>query len=342
LATFAFIIHPINPREDVKKRFKLLGTYLPIKLIHFFSGYFPPLVLSKVKGIRSQATGEEIEGWLLACPLTARRMLEVPVEFAYKKIIATGRLAEKLGADIIGLGAFTSVVGDAGVTVARSLNVPVTTGNTYTVAASLQVVREVVQQRGLNLADITVAVVGATGSIGWAISRLLSSEVAKLILIARHVNKLGSKGKQLSPHAQVKVTKRMDAVREADVVILAAGAVMPLVKSRHLKENAIVCDIAIPSNVAPEVQKERSDVLLIKGGVVEVPGEPDFGFDFGLPPRLAYGCMAETIALAMEKRFEPYTLGRDISIEKVREIDQIASKHGFKPVAYPLELVTTG
>lgn len=342
MATFAFIIHPIDPRRDVKKRFKLLGTYLPVKFIHFLSGYFPPLVLSRIRGIRSQATGEEVDGWLLACPLTARRMLEVPVDFAYKKIIATGKLAEKLGADIIGLGAFTSVVGDAGVTVARSLSTPVTTGNTYTVAASLQAVRKAVQDRGLNLTELTVAVVGATGSIGWAIARLLSSEVSRLILIARDVSKLGLRKHQLDPRAQTRVTKRLDTVREADVVILATGAVMPLIKPRHLKEGAIVCDIAIPSNVSPEVQKERSDVTLIKGGVVEVPGEPDFGFDFGLPPGLAYGCMAETIALAMEGRFEPYTLGRDIGIEKVREIDEIARKHGFKPVAYPLQFVTTG
>ena len=41
--------------------------------------------------------------------------------------------AEKLGAKIVGLGAFTAVVGDAGITVARNLNIPVTTGNSYTV-----------------------------------------------------------------------------------------------------------------------------------------------------------------------------------------------------------------
>ena len=55
-------------------------------------------------------------------------MLELPVQTVYKKLIQTGRLAEKLGAQILGLGAFTSVVGDAGLTVARELEIPVTTG----------------------------------------------------------------------------------------------------------------------------------------------------------------------------------------------------------------------
>ncbi len=337
--SFAFIIHPILPREDVKKKFKLLGTFLPEKWIHFLSGYFPPVLLSEVKGIRSEATGREVRGWLLACPLTAKRMLEVPTEFAYRKIVQTGRLAEKLGADIIGLGAFTSVVGDAGITVAERLSTPVTTGNSYTVAAALEIAEILARERLGKFEDATVAVVGATGSIGWALSRILSRKVKRLILVARHIEKLGSRRKQLGS-AEVKVTRRMDALREADVIFVAAGAVMPLVKSRHLKEGAIVCDISIPSNVAAEVLTEREDVHVVKGGVVRVPGDAvDFGFDFGLDPGLAYACMAETIALALEGRFESYTLGRDLDIEKVLEIQRIARKHGFKPVAFTPRII---
>jgi len=64
--------------------------------------------------------------------------------------------------------------------------------------------------------------------------------------------------------------------------------------------------------------------------MVEVPGAVDFHFNFGLPPGKTYACMAETIALALEGRFEDYTIGKDISIERVKEITQIAWKHGFR------------
>jgi hypothetical protein len=40
--------------------------------------------------------------------------------------------------------------------------------------------------------------------------------------------------------------------------------------------------------------------------------------------------MAETIALALEGRFEDYTVGKNISLQRVEEISKIAAKHGFK------------
>ncbi|MEA2008369.1 MAG: shikimate dehydrogenase, partial [Chloroflexota bacterium] len=40
--------------------------------------------------------------------------------------------------------------------------------------------------------------------------------------------------------------------------------------------------------------------------------------------------MAETFALALEGRFESYSLGKQITVHKVREIAEIAEKHGFK------------
>ena len=57
---------------------------------------------------------------------------------------------------------------------------------------------------------------------------------------------------------------------------------------------------------------------------------PDFGFDFGFPPRHAYACMSETMALALEGRFEDYTVGKEIGIERASEIGEIATRHGFR------------
>ena len=36
------------------------------------------------------------------------------------------------------------------------------------------------------------------------------------------------------------------------------------------------------------VAQERDDVLVIEGGMVDVPGPVDFGFDFGFPPGKSY------------------------------------------------------
>ena len=67
-----------------------------------------------------------------------------------------------------------------------------------------------------------------------------------------------------------------------------------------------------------------------ESGEVLIPGDIDFGYDIGLPPKTSYACLAETALLAMEGRFEDYTLGRNISMERVKEIYRLFKKHGFQ------------
>jgi hypothetical protein len=64
--------------------------------------------------------------------------------------------------------------------------------------------------------------------------------------------------------------------------------------------------------------------------MVDVPGPVNFHFNFGFPQGKAYACMAETMALALEGRFEDYTIGKDIKLERVNEITAMAEKHGFR------------
>jgi len=55
--------------------------------------------------------------------------------------------------------------------------------------------------------------------------------------------------------------------------------------------------------------------------------------NIGLPPGVAYACLAETIVLALEGRFEIFTVGRDIEWNKVKEIYKLGLKHGMKLAA---------
>jgi fatty aldehyde-generating acyl-ACP reductase len=164
--TFAFIIHPIQIKKDVQRKFPLLGKILTEDQINFFSRYFPPVYLSEITGIRSVSTGRETKGWLIACPFTPPTMMSLPVETVYKKIVACGQMAQELGAKILGLGAYTSVVGDAGETIAQRLEIPVTTGDSYTVTMAVDAIREAARIMDIAMQDATVAVVGATGTIG--------------------------------------------------------------------------------------------------------------------------------------------------------------------------------
>ena len=55
--------------------------------------------------------------------------------------------------------------------------------------------------------------------------------------------------------------------------------------------------------------------------------------NIGLPKNVAYACLAETIVLALEGRFENFTVGRGIEWEKVREIYHLGIKHGMRLAA---------
>lgn len=328
--SFAFMIHPINPQKDVARKFPLLGR-LPPGIIDYFSRFFPPVLLSHITGIRSEASGDEIEGWLLACPLTPKRMLEVPVSVAYKKIIQTGRLAERLGARILGLGAFTSVVGDSGITVSRNLSIPVTTGNSYTIAVAVEAVLKAARRVGLDPAACVGAIVGAYGATGRACALLLARSLPELLLIGRDAERLADvRAAVESMGTRARATTRLEETRQADIVLTVTSSVEPILEPEHLKPGAVVCDVARPRNVSRRVVETRDDVLVIEGGIVDMPGDADFGFDFGFPPGQAYACMAETAILAMEGRYECYTVGREISLSRVQEIAQLGARHGFR------------
>jgi predicted amino acid dehydrogenase len=330
--TFAFIIHPIDPKRDVSRKFPFLGRVLNERQIDFFSTFFPPVYISEIEGITSEATGKTIKGWFIACPYTPRRMMELPERMVYRKIIQTGRLAEKLGAQILGLGAFTSVVGDAGITIADALDVPVTTGDSYTVTVAVDAIRQAACAMEIPLESATAAVVGATGAIGQVCAELLAENVECLYLIGRREDALEELRDRLRPRsrAELIVSTKMDVLSRARLILTVTSALHDVIRPEHLQPGSVVCDVARPRDVSAMVAAARNDILVIDGGMVDVPGPVDFHFNFGFPPGKAYACMAETIALALEGRFEDYTLGKHLTRERVVEIDTMAKKHGFR------------
>ncbi len=329
--SFAFIIHPINPKRDVSRKYPTLGK-LPAWLIDYLSLFFPPVYISEIKGIQSIENGRKIKGWFVACPLTPNRMMSLPPTVVYKKVTQTGRFAEKLGAKLLGLGAFTSVVGDGGITIAKNLTIPVTTGDSYTIAQSVYAIREAAKKLDTPLRESTLAIVGATGAIGSICAEMIAPDMKEIILIGRRMEKL----EEVRTNAmkagcnQVSVTNDINELSKAHFIITVTSAVDAVIEPKHLRKGAVVCDVARPRDVSRQVADERPDVLVIEGGMVEVPGPVDFGFNFGFPEKMAYACMAETMALTLEKKYESYTLGKDITLSQVQTIDTIATRHGFR------------
>lgn len=326
---FAFIIHPLDV-SDVARKFSV-AKFLPDALVEKALRFAPAFTASHITGIKSRL-GKKAEGWFITCPLTAKQMLSLPQEMVIDKIIEAGKIAEKLGAGIVGLGAFTSVVGDAGVTVAKNLDIAVTTGNSYTVATAIEGAKKAAAIMGHRLSSSHLVVVGATGAIGKVCALIMAREVNKLTLVGRdtaQLNKLAAKILYETGLA-AKVTANInEAIKTANIIITVTSSVDTVIHPEYLPSGAVVCDVARPRDVSKRVAELRNDVLVIEGGVVDVPGDVNFNLNFGFPPKTAYACMAETMLLALEGRYENYSLGRELTVQQVDSIAQLAKKHGF-------------
>lgn len=341
---FAFIIHPIVVREDVARKFPI-ARHLPEGLVAGTVRHLPPLVVSHIVGVRS-ATGVEAEGWFIACPLGPRQLLGLPPETVYRKLEECCRIAEGLGAKIVGLGALTSVAGDGGVTLAQRTPLAVTTGNSYTVATAVEGAIRGAALMDTPIEEAHVAVVGAAGSIGHTCAALLGPRARRITLVGRNPERLEPVAREVAERGARSVHVAADVatgLRDADVVVAVTSAADAVILPEHLKRGAVVCDVARPRDVSVRVAKERPDVLVIEGGIVQVAGDmhlprtdskgnekPGGGeFSFGFPQGTAYACMSETMLLALEGRYESFTLGKTVTVGQVEEMWRLAERHGF-------------
>jgi predicted amino acid dehydrogenase len=329
---FAFVIHPLSI-GFIHKAMRWT-RFFPDALIEWLAAWRRPFLVSKMTGGRSPATGQRIEGYLFALSATPRQLLRRKHRFTYDKLNQVARMAERHGAQILGLGAFTKVVGDAGVTVAQEADIAVTSGNSLTVAATLESAKQAVLRMGQDLKHGRAMVIGATGAIGSVCARLLAQAVRDVVLVSIEPERLIALERTIraeTPGCRV-VTATMagELAADCDLIVTATSAFgQRVLDISSCKPGAVICDVALPSDISAEEAALRPDVLVVESGEVLIPGPVDFGYDIGLPPGTAYACLAESALLAMEGRFESYTLGRNIEIGRVKEIYRLFQKHGF-------------
>lgn len=323
MTKFAFIIHPLE-LSDIYRKYGWL-RWFPKGLVERIIPKMKPKVVSHITGIKS-ATGATTEGWFIGCPLTSKMLVGPDQDTVLKVLVECCRLAEEVGAKVIGLGAFTSVAGDGGLTLRENVNIEVTTGNSYTVETAIEGALEAARLLEIDVAHATLGVVGATGSIGRVCAEVLAPKFCSTILIGRDLPRTQELAAQL-PRATA--SNNPSDLRNADVVITVTSAAEAVILPEHLKPGSVICDVARPRDVSVRVVKERDDVLVIEGGVVAIPGDVEFNFNFGFPEKTAYACMSETMLLALEDRPCSFTLGKEVSVEQVLEMKRLADKHGF-------------
>ena len=117
------------------------------------------------------------------------------------------------------------------------------------------------------------------------------------------------------------------------IVTSTSGAGKKILDITKVKPGCVITDVARPLDLPPEEVAKRPDVLVIESGEIELPTKVRGMKSIGLPNNVIYACLAETIVLALEGRFEVFTIGRDTEWPKVKEIYKLGIKHGMKLAA---------
>ncbi len=272
----------------------------------------------------------EIEGYLIAVLLTAKQMT-IDREGAQKRILDAVLYAQdKLKADLIGLGALTKSVTEGGKWLSdnKKVKVALTNGDTLTTVMALEAIEKIINKKALK--DPNIAVVGATGVIGRAISMSFLNRY-KLILVGRRQDRLKEVFPDLIEANHLKITSNLSDIATADIVITATNHHDSFVKSEHLKENAIIYDLAQPYNVGPDVINKRPDIVRIDGGYVGIP-DINLKFNMGAPKGTTFACLTETILQALENDNKNYV--GHVNIDEIELLKKRAQKYNFTHAAF--------
>jgi len=293
----------------------------------------PPFKVSHIKKIQS-IQGKVIEGFLIVCPLLHQQAQDLEENLIVDKVLAAGRIAERLGSRVIGLDSCASVIGDKGYdTITRNLKIPITSGNALNAWSVFEGVYRVAKAKKINLKSSSLVIIGATDSVVSLCTRKLSDYVSKITIVAEERNKLEQLKERIlyqNPNKEVIIEEDTHrAVKDADIVINANNASEAAFNVEELKPDAIVCDIP-PFYRVIDRPNPRQDITVIRGGLIKMPYPVKLGINSQFPKGIIYASLAETMLLTFEERFVNYSFGDNINPDKLEEIADLAVQHGFE------------
>jgi len=327
---FALLVHSrpgagISPHQN-------FGSNLLARLAGNFSFLHPPAKISET--IRLTSNYGSAEGLLLSVNFSPAPFNRLADRYITKRVASAVRLAEKKGVNLIGLGLLDETAAAAVTALARILKPAVTTGQCYIIAAALEGSQKVLEWMGIALEDAEVLILGATGPSGSACARLLARDgVNYITLVADDKYRQETLARLIFYEYGVacKVTSQLNrSARRADLIINTGDRFGLALDFTVLKPGAVVYDLAGTFKYKTSPLPPRKDIFIIEGSLIATPGQSRINTGLDFPPGFVPPAMVETMVLALERRFESYSLSRELRVEKIDEIWKMAQKHGFK------------
>lgn len=327
--SFAFIVHPITIQQ-IKKIWPAIRVF-PDFIVKPNLKNIPAFKVSHIKQVRS-VQRKEIEGFFVACPLTPRYILEPNQDFVLKKIISTAHFAEKLGAKILGLSRYASIVTDNGAKLSGKVAIPVTSGSTFTAWSVFEAIYRTVKMKHIDLAKSTLVVIDADTPIGQLCLDRLAEYIPQIIVTGRDGAKL-AKIKESMHELYGRAISIQENARQAagyaSILINASSSFVADFDIQDLRPGILACDVSMLKNIAGK-SESRKDITVIDGDVIKLKYPMELGVDTGLPKDMVYAAMAETMLLTFENMFVDYSQGSQINPDKLEEIANLAVQHGFE------------
>ncbi len=265
-------------------------------------------------------------GHLICLNLTAHDMIHLPQKKVREYILHAAVYAQnKLDIEVIQLGALTTSVTSGGTWFLKQKKYIgfVNHGDSYTAVVTCQSVQKTIDYLDKDPSKLTLAIVGAYGIIGEAVSKNLTHIFNNSILIGRREEKLKQLKKQIK--GNVETTKQLKT-EQADVIVTATNHPKALLESKHLKKNAIIVDVSQPPNLSKNICTQRKDVVRIDGGYVEFPLKQPLSIP-GMPKTKIFACIAEVMMQALENERQNHV--GTININHLKKTEKWAQKYGF-------------
>jgi fatty aldehyde-generating acyl-ACP reductase len=262
-----------------------------------------------------------------------------------RKLVARAvEIAARRGARTVGLGGLTAPATRGGESLLAALpkGVTLTNGNSLTALAARDNVREACAH--LRREHLTVAILGSTGSVGVAASRLLADDDISLLLIGRSTQRVRATVPELGERAEF--SGDLTDVRRADVVLVLTSEQSAQLTPDHFDDTRprVVIDIAQPPNIGPAWWPafRRHKAHVVRGGWVQLPGAVSSQTaenittegDRNAPRGCVPACLAETCLFAVEG-ISKHAVGKG-STKLAFQLEHAAARHGV--VVRSLEL----
>jgi acetylornithine/succinyldiaminopimelate/putrescine aminotransferase/predicted amino acid dehydrogenase/acyl carrier protein len=179
---FGFVIHPLTASDY--RHFPLLHGELDERdlraVAELAADALVPFLLDDIE-IRGR-DGTVASGILAVVPRTAQQLLAAGEQQAGPLVARAVELCRERGARLVGLGGYTAVVTRGGARV-RGADYGITTGNAYTAVAACDAAAGAVQALHGGWSGLSVAVIGAAGSVGRNVAALAAEHCERLFLV---------------------------------------------------------------------------------------------------------------------------------------------------------------